>query len=199
MFVESADLYVLEKDKNGQVISVGKDKNGKELLKYRKLNDEEKQNLQAGANGKVTVFNNGIFTDINSAAQYADQHNPDAQYFIHFPTTSNALSEMLLAGYMRFMENDFMGLTNATQETKAIMAKYGKDGVHFDGHSRGAMTTGNALESLAKDKNQLGQLPSMTVHFVGPAYNANKADGLLYVLQGREKMSLVGTGGGGRT
>ena len=90
---------------------------------------------------------------------------------------------------MKFMENDFMGLTNATQETRAIMAKYGQDGVHFDGHSRGAMTTGNALESLAKDKTQLGQLPSLTVNFVGPAYNVSKADNLLSSLQGRENMS----------
>ena len=100
-----------------------------------------------------------------------------------------ACSEMLVAGYMKFMENDFMGLTNATQETRAIMAKYGQDGVHFDGHSRGAMTTGNALESLAKDKTQLGQLPSLTVNFIGPAYNASKADNLLSSLQGRENMS----------
>ena len=100
-----------------------------------------------------------------------------------------ACSEMLVAGYMKFMENDFMGLTNATQETRAIMAKYGQDGVHFDGHSRGAMTTGNALESLAKDKTQLGQLPSLTVNFIGPAYNVSKADNLLSSLQGRENIS----------
>ena len=189
MFAASADLYVLEKDKDGKTITDGTDKYGKELPKYRKLTDEEKQNLQAGKGGKITVFNNGIFTDINSAAQYADQHNSDAQYFIYFPQTSNAFSEMLVAGYMKFMENDFMGLTNATQETRAIMAKYGQDGVHFDGHSRGAMTTGNALESLAKDKTQLGQLPSLTVNFVGPAYNVSKADNLLSSLQGRENMS----------
>nr|HRM21243.1 hemagglutinin repeat-containing protein [Neisseria sp.] len=189
MFAASADLYVLEKDKDGKTITNGTDKYGKELPKYRKLTDEEKQNLQAGKGGKITVFNNGIFTDINSAAQYADQHNSDAQYFIYFPQTSNAFSEMLVAGYMKFMENDFMGLTNATQETRAIMAKYGQDGVHFDGHSRGAMTTGNALESLAKDKTQLGQLPSLTVNFIGPAYNASKADNLLSSLQGRENMS----------
>ena len=189
MFAASADLYVLEKDKDGKTITDGTDKYGKELPKYRKLTDEEKQNLQAGEGGKITVFNNGIFTDINSAAQYADQHNSDAQYFIYFPQTSNAFSEMLVAGYMKFMENDFMGLTNATQETRAIMAKYGQDGVHFDGHSRGAMTTGNALESLAKDKTQLGQLPSLTVNFVGPAYNVSKADNLLSSLQGRENMS----------
>ena len=189
MFAASANLYVLEKDKDGKTITDGTDKYGKELPKYRKLTDEEKQNLQAGKGGKITVFNNGIFTDINSAAQYADQHNSDAQYFIYFPQTSNAFSEMLVAGYMKFMENDFMGLTNATQETRAIMAKYGQDGVHFDGHSRGAMTTGNALESLAKDKTQLGQLPSLTVNFVGPAYNVSKADNLLSSLQGRENMS----------
>ena len=190
MFAASADMYVLERDKDGAISYENEpDASGKRLPKYRKLTDEEKQNLQAGEGGKITVFNNGIFTDINSAAQYADQHNSDAQYFIYFPQTSNAFSEMLVAGYMKFMENDFMGLTNATQETRAIMAKYGQDGVHFDGHSRGAMTTGNALESLAKDKTQLGQLPSLTVNFIGPAYNASKADNLLSSLQGRENMS----------
>ncbi|UOO81259.1 hypothetical protein LVJ83_09840 [Uruburuella testudinis] len=189
MFVEAADIYVLERDENGKVISNSIDKNGKDVSKYHKLTDEEKQNLQAGAGGKITVFNNGIFTDINSAAQYADQHNQDAQYFIYFPQTSNAFAEMMVAGYMKFMENDLMGLTNATQETKAIMAQYGQEGVHFDGHSRGAMTTGNALESLAKDQSLLSRLPSLTVHFVGPAYNSSKADRLLSTLQGRENMS----------
>lgn len=87
------------------------------------------------------------------------------------------------------MENDFTGLTNATRETKMIMQKYGKSGVHFDSHSRGAMTTGNALESLARDSEQLGSLPSLTINFVGPAYNVSKADNLLSSLQGRSNMT----------
>lgn len=195
MFIASADIYVLERKADGSIlyedeITPGKfDENGKRIPKYRKLTPEEKQNLQPGANGKINVFNNGIFNSVDAVAQYADQHNPDAQYFIYFPETSNAFAELLVAGYMKFMENDFTGLTNATRETKMIMQKYGKSGVHFDSHSRGAMTTGNALESLARDSEQLGSLPSLTINFVGPAYNVSKADNLLSSLQGRSNMT----------
>ena len=190
MFVDSADIYVLERKQDGSIDYEQKnDVYGKKIPKYRKLTDEENQNLQAGRNGKITVFNNGIFTDADSAAQYADQHNPDSQYFIYFPVTNNKVSELLVAGYMKFMENDFWGLSNATQETKKIMETYGLDGVHFDGHSRGAMTTGNALESLAKDKDQIGRLKSLTVNFVGPAYNSDEADEILSTLQGRKNMT----------
>lgn len=191
MFIESADLYVLEepsqRDNEGRITD---ENNGaKSIPKYRKLTDKEKQNLKVGRDGKITIFNNGIFTSADSAAQYADQHNPNAQYFLYFPETNNVVSELMVAGYMKFMENDFWGLSNATQETKNLMQKYGTDGIHFDAHSRGAMTTGNALKSLNKDQTQIGRLKRLTVNFVGPAFNADKADVLLSNVQGRSNMT----------
>lgn len=105
MFIASADIYVLERKADGSIlyedeITPGKfDENGKRIPKYRKLTPEEKQNLQPGANGKINVFNNGIFNSVDAVAQYADQHNPDAQYFIYFPETSNAFAELLVAGW----------------------------------------------------------------------------------------------------
>ncbi|WP_404549502.1 hypothetical protein, partial [Dyella jejuensis] len=94
---------------------------------------------------------------------------------IDFPEASNALSELLVAGYQKNLENDFFGLTNATVETKDMMLLYGETGLHFDGHSRGSMTIGNAMESIARMSGSQGILSNTTVGFFGPAYNAAKA------------------------
>lgn len=48
---------------------------------------------------------------------------------------------------------------------------------------------GNALESISRNPNSVGQYGGLTINMVGPAYNALKADGLLSSLQGRDKMS----------
>ena len=123
--------------------------------------------------------------------KYADQNGnaPGIQYFIYFPEADNALSELIVAGYQKFLENDFMGLTNATQEVKSAMLQYGQDGLHLDGHSRGAMTIGNAMESLQKRDDAQGLLSGTTMSFFGPAYNVFKADDELSYLQNRDAIS----------
>jgi filamentous hemagglutinin len=87
------------------------------------------------------------------------------------------------------LENDFWGLTNATEETKLMMLLYGQDGLHLDGHSRGSMTIGNALESIARMPGADGSLSNTTISFFGPAYNAAAADALLSTLQGYNGVS----------
>ena len=75
----------------------------------------------------------------------------------------------------------------ATSETKSLMHQYGKSWVNLGGHSRGSMTIGNALESIASSlKDDKEPLSQTTVTFFGPAYNANKADSILSKLQGRD-------------
>ncbi|MDX1253530.1 MAG: hypothetical protein IDH49_15020 [Gammaproteobacteria bacterium] len=69
-----------------------------------------------------------------------------------------------------------------------MMLQYGQSDLQLDGHSRGSMTIGNAMESLTNSPNAQGSLSGTTVNFFGPAYNAQQADGLLSNLQNRSAM-----------
>lgn|GEM_PF-715700 len=175
MFIQAADVYEVAYDEKGKAIP------------GRKLTEEEKMNLQPGKDGAVYIADNGIFNGNDAAAKYADQHSTSdgPQYYIAFPEANNALSELLVAAYQKNLENDFWGLTNATEETKSMMLLYGQDGLHLDGHSRGSMTIGNAMESIAKLPGAAGMLSGTSVSFFGPAYNAAQADQLLSLLQDR--------------
>ena len=81
-----------------------------------------------------------------------------------------------------------MGLSNSTDQVKNSMTQYGQSGLQLDGHSRGAMTIGNALESQANTLNATGSLSRTTINFFGPAYNAQQADDLLSMLQDRSNL-----------
>nr|WP_230596815.1 hemagglutinin repeat-containing protein [Xanthomonas albilineans] len=187
MFVKDAKVYEVVRDENGELI---KDKND-HVVKGRELTEEEKVNLKPGSDGLIHIADNGIFNgkygNDAPAEKYADQHSTadGPQYYVHFPEADNQLSELLIAGYQKYLENDFFGLTNATQKTEDYMLKYGEAGLHFDGHSRGSMTIGNAMESIAKMDDASGFLSKTTVSFFGPAYNAKKADDVLSFLQNR--------------
>lgn len=134
----------------------------------------------------------------DAAAKYANQHGVDrpgdelvqrTQYFIAFGKADNRVAELLVAGYQKFLEGDFWGLTTATQENKNMMNLYGRSGLHLDGHSRGSMTVGNAMESLLNDFNSAGQLGRTTANFFGPAENVAHANTVLGILQNREGMT----------
>lgn len=184
MFIEGAPFVQLVKNEDGSV-KYGED--GKP--EYRVLTDEEKKNLKPGPDGKIHVANNGIFNDIDAAAMYAAQHSTagdEAQYFVYFPEASSVPAELMIAGYMKHLENPAIGLTNATQENIDLLNTYGSDGLHLDGHSRGSMTVGNALEAVQGQSNSNGAFGGITVNFFGPAYNVLKADGILANLQGRD-------------
>lgn len=187
MFLTAAKIYAIVKDEKGNIV---KDGDGKP--RFRELSAEEKTNLKPGPDGKVHIANNGIFNgtelDPSAAAKYANQNNK-ADYFIHFPEASNLLSELLIAAYQKYLESDALGLSNATQEVKSLMIQSGQTGLHLDGHSRGSMTIGNAMESLAKESGAQGILSNTTVNFYGPAYNARQADELLSWLQNRTDMT----------
>ncbi|WP_241846819.1 hemagglutinin repeat-containing protein [Xanthomonas oryzae] len=180
MFAREHTLYKIAYDEKGG------------LIPHQKVTGEEMDNLQPASDGKVHVTLNGIFNgeygDDVLAEKYANQHSTVAgpKYYIHFPEASSDLAELLIAGYQKYLENDFFGLTNSTQEIKDIMLKYGQTGLHIDAHSRGSMTDGNAEESIAKMPDASGLLSNTTVSFFGPAYNAKKADDILSYLQNRE-------------
>ncbi|EJF78442.1 Uncharacterised protein [Candidatus Bartonella washoeensis] len=153
------------------------------------LTAEEKEHLQAGSDGKVHVSFNGIFTPPEEAAVYAEQHAKNQNeplYFVVFPEADSAISELMVAGYQKFMENNFWGLTNSTQEAQNLMNGYGNTGLELYGHSRGGMTLGNMLYSF-KQKGVHGIADNTNINFYGSAFNALVASALLtYVSDGKQ-------------
>lgn len=188
MFLQEARMFVLLTDADGKVLE---DEN--KIPLRRELTNEEKLNLKPGADGKVHVADNGIFNDENGAAKYANQHRSadtdGPQYFIWFPEAGNFASELMVAGYQKYLDTDFWGLTNSTQATREVMLAYGDKGLHFDGHSRGTMTVGNAMESMMNTPDATGSLSNTSVNFFGAAYSVYKADELLGKLQNRDAVS----------
>lgn len=192
IFLEQAVMYVILTDENGKVI-MDEDKGG--IPKTRMLTPDEKFQLQPGSDNKVHIATNGIFNDEIAAGKYANQHNTGdgPQYLIHFPEANNTISELMIAGYQNYLEGTTLGLSNATKDVKDMMELYGQTGLHLDGHSRGSMTIGNAMEALLAQTDSNGELSNTTINFFGPAYNAIKADGILSLLQGREAVSDTAT------
>jgi filamentous hemagglutinin len=189
IFVEKHPMYEVVKDKDGN--TQFDEKTGRPIL--RELSEQEKTNLQVGSDGKIHISTNGIFNGKDAAGTYANQHSNTSgpQYVIYFPEANNVVSELMVAGYQKFLENDFMGLSNSTVQVKNSMNQYGQTGLQLDGHSRGAMTIGNGLESKAQDPAASGSLSATTIHFFGPAYNAQQADDLLSTLQDRPNLPEV--------
>ena len=188
MFLEKVEVYKLKRDQDGNVI---RDINTN-LPLFEKLTDAEKQNLSAGPDGKVHIANNGIFNDAEASAKYASQHGTSGageQYFVYAPVASNKVSELMIAGYQKFLEGDTLGLTNATQQNVDAIKQYGQDGLQLDGHSRGSLTVLNALQSVAAEPNAKGSASGTTVNFYGPAANVQNTDAVLGTLQGRSTMT----------
>uniref|UniRef100_UPI002FF7CFF0 hypothetical protein n=1 Tax=Sedimenticola hydrogenitrophicus TaxID=2967975 RepID=UPI002FF7CFF0 len=186
MFLRDHPFYEVLRDENGRALV--DPETGEQKL--RLLSEEEKRNLKPGPDGKIHITANGIFNDEEAAAKYALQHASDSgpQYLVYFPEANNVLSELMVAGYQRFLEGDLLGLTNSTVQVKDAMSLYGQSGLHLDGHSRGAMTIGNAMESLESTSDALGTLSGTTINFFGPAYNTAQADDLLSGLQNRTNL-----------
>ncbi|WP_455479878.1 two-partner secretion domain-containing protein [Bartonella sp. B23] len=191
MFIKEHPIAVIDRDEKGKVIYL-KDKRGRVFPQYHYLTPEEKQSLQAGSDGKIHIFINGIFTSANKAAAYTLQHadnNNEPHYFVHFPKSNTVLSELMIAGYQKFMENNFFGLSNSTRKVQNLVILNGNDGLHFDAHSRGSMTVGNALQSLdQKGKRRLAG--KTTVNLFGPAFNAQSMADTLERLSDGKKMSV---------
>uniref|UniRef100_UPI0035D0B962 hemagglutinin repeat-containing protein n=1 Tax=Bartonella sp. AA81SXKL TaxID=3243438 RepID=UPI0035D0B962 len=196
MFIKEHPIAVVDRDEKGNIIyeidANGQyitDARGQPIPHAHYLTDEEKQHLQEGADGKVHVSFNGIFTPPEEAAVYAVQHAKDKNaplYFVVFPQADSAISELLVAGYQKFMENNFWGLTNSTQEAKDLVYSHGITGLELYGHSRGTMTLGNMLYSF-KQEGVHGIADNTNINFYGPAFNVLVASGLLgYVSDGKQ-------------
>jgi filamentous hemagglutinin len=94
---------------------------------------------------------------------------PPFGYVVYFPQVDNGLSELMVSGYQKFMENDLWGLANATEALKKVIGQYGEDMVLM-GHSRGALTVQNAIESLINEGLDLNF--NLEVSLFGAAANA---------------------------
>ncbi|WP_019223691.1 hemagglutinin repeat-containing protein [Bartonella rattaustraliani] len=199
MFIKEHPLAVVDRDEKGQIIYL-KDENGvpirdargQPIPQFHYLTDEEKKHLQEGSDGRVHVSFNGIFTPPEEAAVYAEQHAKDKNeplYFVVFPQADSAISELLVAGYQKFLENNFWGLTNSTQEAKDLMYGYGNTGLKLYGHSRGGMTLYNALSSF-KQEGVRGIADKTEVNFYAPAANALAAAGLLSYMKNGKQTSV---------
>ncbi|WP_404978404.1 filamentous hemagglutinin [Bartonella tribocorum] len=133
---------------------------------------------------------NGIFTPPYEAAIYAEQHAENKNeplYFVVFPEADSAISELLVAGYQKFLENNFWGLTNSTQEAKDLMSRYGNTGLHFDAHSRGSLTGFNMMNSFKQEGVHGIANENTNINLYGPAFNVLVASGLLgYVSDGKQ-------------
>lgn len=202
IFIEEAILYEVQRDAEGQV---KKDANGEPLI--RQLTAEDEKHLARGFE-RVKLFFNGIFNIKESAAEYGAQMpegEDDVVYVLHFPKANNGVSELLVAGYQKFMENDFWGLSNSAVKAQQLAREYGNTGLELAGHSRGSMTIFNTLQSLQR-KGEQGVLENTQVYFYGPAANAYQTAGLLHDLSNGKQdrvflqnhaYDFVGTGIGG--
>ncbi|WP_245256479.1 hemagglutinin repeat-containing protein [Bartonella tamiae] len=175
-FIKEHPVSIIEYDENG-------------IPQARHLTDEEKQHMQPGSDGKINISANGIFNNEQAAIHYALQHAGDKSgplYIVWFPKADNSVSELMIAGYQKNLENNFWGLTNSAQEVVDLMKQYGQNGLDIYGHSRGTMTVGNALSSL-KNSGVNNALGNTNIHFFGPAYNAQQAANSLYDLSGGQQ------------
>jgi filamentous hemagglutinin len=189
LFIAKHPMYEVVKDENGKTVI--DEKTNKPVL--RELSEQEKTNLQPGPDGKVHIAANGIFNDKDAAGAYANQHGNTTgpQYVIYFPEANDGVSELMIAGYQKYIESNAMGLSNSTLQVRDAMNQYGQIGLQLDGHSRGAMTIGNGLESQTASPNAQGSLSNTKINFFGPAYNAQQADNLLSTLQDRASLPVA--------
>ncbi|UNF52623.1 hypothetical protein MNL02_02830 [Bartonella krasnovii] len=197
MFLKEHPLAVVDRDEQGNIIyqtdengeSI-EDARGQKIPNFHYLTEEEKQHLQEAADGKVHVSFNGIFTPPEEAAVYAEQHAKDKNnplYFVIFPEAASSISELLVAGYQKLLENNFWGLTNSTQAAKALMYGYGLTGLELYGHSRGTMTLGNMLNSFKQEGVHGIANENTDINFYGPAFNVLSAVDLLrYLRDGKQ-------------
>ncbi|MFM0291260.1 two-partner secretion domain-containing protein [Paraburkholderia megapolitana] len=179
MFVDEHPMFIVERDEDGKI---ARDEHGD--VKHHRLTSEEAKNLQPNSAGNVYVAMNGIFNDEAAAGNYAAQHHGDREgplHFLHFPRAGNGLSELMVAGYQNFLENDFFGLTNSGRDADNLQTIYGATGLVLYTHSRAAMTLGNSMESRQR-RGAVGSLSATQIYFYGPAYNAQKAANLLFSL-----------------
>ena len=123
------------------------------------------------------------------------------------------LSELLVAGYSKSGLSSTLGLTDAERRTAQIIQDAAAKGqaLQIDSHSRGTMTTQNAIDYLNANggvNTQNGQNMQLTLHNLGAAQSEGTANVGLQQITGNPNAQvyevthtkdLVGTAVGGNT
>ena len=173
------------------------------------LTESEARNLAASQDGVVHVSNNGIYNDLDAAAQYAQQHGgtlnadgsknysdkPVDQYVIVAPESNNIISELMVAGYTKTGLSTTLGLTNVEARTAQVMQDAAAQGkvLEIDSHSRGTMTTQNAVDYLNKNGGLgTGQPASINLFNYGAAASDASTAAALQQLTGNPNAKVNG-------
>jgi filamentous hemagglutinin len=150
--------------------------------------------------GKIYVFNNGIFNGedkalANGARQSGDVANDAGVYHILNPETGSYVAEILYAGYDKL--NDALGgrlpLTNAEKMNQEFILRATDQGgvVSSVNHSRGSMTWINAIGNMQQQGG--ADLGIGNVYFFGAAANAQESADIGYVISGGNSMQYQAT------
>ncbi|WP_236657742.1 hemagglutinin repeat-containing protein [Limnohabitans sp. TS-CS-82] len=154
------------------------------------LTEQEAMALKTSPqDGKVHISNNGIYNDLDGAVKYAQQNGgtmnedgsknysnkPENQYIIFAPVANNALSELIIAGVQKSGATPYVGLTNAEEQTAKIVQQTAQQGnaIVIDSHSRGTLTTDNALQSI----NNQGGMKDAAANTIQPKIELNNYGG----------------------
>ncbi len=175
------------------------------------LDEEETKNLQLSQDKHVHVSNNGILNDLDGAVKYAQQHggtiNPDGskdysdkpnnQYIVFAPEANNPLSELMIAGVQKSGLTPYVGLTNAEEQTAKIVQQttQQRNSIVIDSHSRGTLTTDNALQSINNqggitDGNGNTIKPNIQLNNYGGAQNNESGSKTLQQVTGNENAQI---------
>ncbi len=175
------------------------------------LTEQEAKDLKASQDGKLHISNNGIFNDLDGAVKYAQQHGgtmnedgsknysdkPENQYIIFAPQANNVLSELIIAAVQKSGATPYVGLTNAEAQTAKVIEQAAQQGqgVVIDSHSRGTLTTDNALQSLnnqggVKDTNGNAVTPNVELNNYGGAQSNETGSQALQQVTGNENAQI---------
>lgn len=128
--------------------------------------------------GVITVSNNGIMNPLDDALKNAVKQNlwttnKDGVFVVYNPPTTNAISELLYAGYDK--TNDLLGgrlpLTSAEKANLEIYKHALGNNYLLDlsNHSRGGLTASVAIQNA--NRNGIIGIPLNQVRFYGTATN----------------------------
>lgn len=110
-----------------------------------------------------------------------------AKYIVAIRSANNSISNAMVKGFSKFVENDYTGLSQSTKMVKEMLTKHGKTGLQLDVYGDlAASNVINALNSLVKDQKNQGAFSQTSITFYDTVYEKNKADQLLASLQGRQ-------------
>jgi hypothetical protein len=149
-----------------------------ERVQYAKDHGLDIEYISEIPNGAQVIATNGILNDEARAAQVAighaagdngDQHDGNTSgitVYLQFNDTKGALSDLMQAGYDKFVAPALSDYSATTYAFADAAAKQGSARVEMDGHSWGSITTRNTLYVLADKSYQNNQ---MVVKVFGPA------------------------------